>query len=87
MPRVNLSKESPLNETAKSIYCYFQSKVGASNLLKLMGYSHSTHALRKNHPENLTLAQLRVIYKETHLTDEEFMKMIRIDSERNTFRF
>lgn len=87
MPKVNLSRESPVNETAKAIYKYFQAVVGTQNLLKLMGYGSTTHCQRKNHPENLTLDQLRTIYKAAHLSDEEFMRMIRTDKNRNDNRF
>lgn len=87
MPKVNLSRESPVNETAKAIYTYFQAMVGTQRLLKLMGYGSTTHCQRKKHPENLTLEQLRVIYRSAHLSDEEFMKMIRADKDRNESRF
>ena len=34
-----------------------------------------------------TLEQLRIIYKEAHLTDAEFMKMVRTEADRNESRF
>lgn len=87
MPKVNLNRDAPLNDAAKQIYQYLQSQTGVQRLSKMMGYGQTTHCKRKKHPEDLTLEQLRIIYKEAHLTDAEFMKMVRAESDRNESRF
>lgn len=87
MPKVNLNRDAPLNDAAKQIYQYLQAQMGVQKLIKMMGYGQTTHCKRKKHPEDLTLEQLRIIYKEAHLTDAEFMKMVRVESDRNENRF
>lgn len=87
MPRVNLNRDAPLNDAAKQIYQYLQAQMGVPKLSKIMGYGQTTHCKRKKHPEDLTLEQLRIIYKEAHLTDAEFMRMVRAESDRNESRF
>ena len=42
-----------------------------------MGYSDATDCNRLKAPEFFTLRELRILYKEAQLPDEEFMKMIR----------
>lgn len=42
-----------------------------------MGYSAATDVNRMHDPELFTLRELRILYKEAKLPDEEFMKMIR----------
>lgn len=87
MPKVNLNRDAPLNDAAKQIYQYLQAQTGVQKLIKMMGYGQTTHCKRKKHPEDLTLEQLRIIYKEAHLTDAEFMRMVRAESDRNESRF
>ncbi len=87
MPKVNLNKDAPLDNAAKQIYQYLQAQTGVQKLIKMMGYGQTTHCKRKKHPEDLTLEQLRIIYKEAHLTDAEFMKMVRAAADRIESRF
>lgn len=76
MPKVNLGRDV-LNEEARKFYIYVRSCVSKEKLCKLMGYTPRTDTNRMNIPENLTLKELRVLYREANLPDEVFMRMIR----------
>lgn len=77
MPRVNLNRDAPLNEAAKRFYLFVRSGKSKSQICKLMGFSAGTDCNRINDPEFFTLRELRILYREARLSDEEFMKMIR----------
>ena len=87
MPRVTLTKSQSLNKNAILLYKHFVSEHNSSDIPKIMGYSRETHYNRKKHPEDFTLAQLRTLYKEAHLTDAEFMSMVRLEGDKNEARF
>lgn len=77
MPKVNLNRDAPLNEAAKRFYHFVRSGMSKKQICKLMGYSAATDVNRMHDPELFTLKELRILYKEAKLPDEEFMKMIR----------
>ena len=77
MPKVKLNRDAPLNEAAKRFYHFFRAGKSKSQICKLMGYSDATDCNRLKAPEFFTLRELRILYKEAQLPDEEFMKMIR----------
>lgn len=79
MPRVRLNRDAALNDAAKRFYHFFRAGKSKAQICKMMGYSPSTDANRIRDPEFFTLRELRILYKETQLSDEEFMKMIRED--------
>lgn len=87
MPRVTLTKSQSLNKNAILLYKHFTSEHRLAEVHKIMGYSRETHYNRQKHPEDFTLAQLRTLYKEAHLTDAEFMSMVRLEGDRNEARF
>lgn len=77
MPKVNLNRDAPLNEAAKRFYRFVRAGKDKAQICKLMGYSAATDVNRMHDPEFFTLRELRVLYREAKLPDEEFMKMIR----------
>lgn len=77
MPKVKLNRDAPLNEAAKRFYHFFRAGKSKTQICKLMGYSDATDCNRLKAPEFFTLRELRILYKEAQLPDEEFMKMIR----------
>lgn len=77
MPKVKLNREAPLNEEAKRFYHFVRAGKNKAQICKMMGYSSATDNNRINKPEFFTLRELRILYKEANLSDEEFMKMIR----------
>ena len=77
MPRVKLGSDAPLNEAAKRFYGFFRAGKNKAQICKLMGYSAGTDVSRTHNPEFFTLRELRILYSELRLPDEEFMKMIR----------
>lgn len=79
MPKVRLSRDAVLNDAAKRFYHFFRAGKSKTQICKLMGYSPSTDMNRIHNPEFFTLRELRILYKEAQLPDEEFMKMIRED--------
>ena len=87
MPKVTLSKSQSLNKNAILLYKHFASEHSYSEICKIMGYSRETHYNRRKNPEDFTLAQLRTLYKEAHLTDSEFMAMVRLEKDKNEPRF
>nr|DAT31875.1 MAG TPA: hypothetical protein [Caudoviricetes sp.] len=77
MPKVKLNRDAPLNEATKRFYHFFRAGKSKAQICKLMGYSDATDCNRLKAPEFFTLRELRILYKEAQLPDEEFMKMIR----------
>jgi hypothetical protein len=77
IPKVKLNRDAPLNEAAKRFYHFFRAGKSKAQICKLMGYSDATDCNRLKAPEFFTLRELRILYKEAQLPDEEFMKMIR----------
>ena len=77
MPKVNLNRNAPLNEAAKRFYHFVRAGKSKAQICKLMGYSAGTDVSRTHDPEFFTLRELRILYEEAKLPDEEFMKMIR----------
>ena len=76
MPKVNLNRDAPLNEAAKRFYCFVRAGKNKNQICKL-GFSATTDCNRINNPDLFTLKELRILYREAKLSDEEFMKMIR----------
>lgn len=79
MPKVNVNRDAPLNAAAQKVYQYFQAGLAEKQICRIMGYDRSTHYRRMKRPEQFTLAELRILYREAKLPDEVFMRMIRED--------
>ena len=78
MPKVKLNRDAPLNEAAKRFYHFFRAGKSKSQICKLMGYSDATDCNRLKAPEFFTLRELRILYKEAQLPDEEKEEIDRI---------
>ena len=77
MPKVNINRNAKLNDAARKIYGFFHTCLSDDQVCRIMGYSKPTHYKRLKNPEQFTLGELRIIYREAKLPDEVFMRMIR----------
>lgn len=77
MPKVNISRTAKLDDAFRKVYSFFCAGISDDQACKIMGYSKPTHYKRQKHPEQLTLGELRILYREAKLPDEVFMRMIR----------
>lgn len=82
MPKVSIGKNSKLNDSARKIYSFFCTGISDEQVCKIMGYSRPTHYKRMKNPEQFTLEEIRILYRESKLPDEVFMRMIREDPVR-----
>ena len=76
-----MRKVEKMNEAAKRVYAHVKADYPLKKLLPIMGYSAKTHCNRMDNPTDFTLAQLRILYEISDVTDREFMRMIRDDKD------
>ena len=77
MPKVNINRNAKLNDAARKVYGFFRTGITDNQACKIMGYSKTTLYKRQKNPEQTTLGELRILYREAKLPDEVFMRMIR----------
>ena len=77
MPKVNINRNAKLNDAARKVYGFFRTGITDNQACRIMGYSKPTHYKRMQNPEQFTLGELRILYREAKLPDEVFMRMIR----------
>lgn len=77
MPKVNISRTAKLDDASRKVYSFFCAGISDDQACKIMGYSRPTHYKRQKNPEQFTLGELRILYREAKLPDEVFMRMIR----------
>ncbi len=79
MPKVNINRNAKLNDAARKVYGFFRSGLSDDQTCKIMGFEKATLYRRQKNPEQFTLGELRILYREANLPDEVFMRMIRED--------